>query len=107
MCCTIRRRRKKSFGTAIKKVGEDVSSELMKSINARVEAIKQSHLQPPMPSLTTSMLIEKLNHKINSMSTKSNDQLRQLQRIFGGSGVNKELSLNEFTKKIANYPLKV
>jgi hypothetical protein len=40
MCCTIRRRRKKSFGAAIKKVGEDASSELMKSINARVEAVR-------------------------------------------------------------------
>ena len=93
------RRRKKSRGVAIK-TGGHYSNDLIQSINNRVDAITKQHLAPPIPSLTTDQLLKKLNDRVSSMSTKSNDQLRQLQRIFGG-GTNKELNVQEFKNKVA------
>ena len=93
-------RRKKSRGIAIKKCGEQFSSDLINSINSRVDAIARERLAPPIPSLTTDQLLTLLNQKISSISSKSNDQLRQLQRVFGG-GTNKDLTVEQFKNKVA------
>jgi|TARA_B100000780_G_scaffold202061_1_gene143341 hypothetical protein len=94
-----RRRKKSRQGIAIK-TGGHYSTDLIKSINNRVDQITNERLAPPIPSLTTDQLLISLNTKIQSTCTKSSDQLRQLQRIFGG-GTNKELNPSEFKNKVA------
>ena len=78
-----RRRKKSRQGIAIK-TGGHYSTDLIKSINNRVDQITNARLAPPIPSLTTDQLLISLNTKIQSTCTKSSDQLRRLQRIFGG-----------------------
>ena len=93
------RQRKKARGS-IKKIGECYSSELMTSINNRVDTITNERLVK-QPAWTTDQILTNINKKITSMCTKNSDQLRQLQRIFGSGSVNKELTPQEFQNKIA------
>ena len=98
------RRKPNRRGTANKlsRVGAHYSTDLINDINARVDAMTNAtYLQPPTPSLTTAQLLVQLQRKVTSMSTKSSDQIRQLSRIFGSGGINKELSPIEFQNKVA------
>ena len=88
-------------GHKIVKSGEGVySKHLMESINARVDQIRAESLPPPEPTLTVDEIQTKLQEKIQSMSSKSNDQMRQLHRIFGGN-INCDLDLENFKRKIS------
>ena len=80
----------------VAKAGEGVySKELMASINSRVDEITAERLAPPMPELSVDDLLVKLQEKVQSMATRSSDQMRQLQRIFG-NGANEDLRLDAF-----------
>ena len=85
----------------VAKAGEGVySKELMASINSRVDEITAERLAPPMPELSVDDLLVKLQEKVQSMATRSSDQMRQLQRIFG-NGANEDLRLDAFKRKIS------
>jgi Ca2+-binding EF-hand superfamily protein len=86
---------------AVAKAGEGVySKELMASINSRVDQLTAERLAPPMPGLSVDAILVKLQEKVQSLATRSSDQMRQLQRIFGG-GANEELRLDAFKQKIS------